>query len=549
MHHADLATVRHYHRLSKHLPERYAPGPGQLDWANQPDPFRRFAGSQLIELPFAQHGGIRYQQLYQPATPPATLDRAALGALLELGLGLSAWKEFEGNRWPLRNNPSSGNLHPTEGYVVLLQAIDEELQPGVYHYAPREHALERRASFGTTGLAALQALYPEVPALLGLSSIHWREAWKYGERAFRYCQHDAGHAAAALAFAARVASWPLHLVAGASDNAIAALLGLDRDDDFGTAEAEHPDLLLALCKDPAALPSRFDVVAVRGVIRDAEWHGRANHLSDSHVDWHALEQAAEATSGAQGWPTAALPAPATIDDGADPDAVMTIRLRRSAVGMDGSSPMPLAAFRQLLARLMPAAAAPWTALPLPPAVSLLLFVHHVEGLAPGLYLLPRGADHAQQLQDAIDSPHLRWQRVADFEPALVCLSSNTDWREAAQMLSCQQEIAADGAFAVAMLADFERSLSRHGATAYRQLFWECGLIGQILYLEAEAAGLSGTGIGCYYDDLVHRVIGLDIDAEQWQSLYHFTIGGREEDRRLRTIPAYAHLRRPFNPTS
>ena len=548
MHHADLATVRHYHRLSKHLPERYAPGPGQLDWANQPDPFRRFAGSPQIALPFAQHGGIRYQQLYRPATPPAALDRAALGAMLELGLGLSAWKELEGKRWPLRNNPSSGNLHPTEGYVLLLQAIDDELQPGVYHYAPREHALERRASFGPTGLAALQALFPAVPALLGLSSIHWREAWKYGERAFRYCQHDVGHAAAALAFAARVANWPLHLLAGASDNAIAALLGLDRDDDFGNAEAEHPDLLLALCSDPAALPARFDVVAARGSIRDAEWYGRANRLSDSHVDWHALEQVAEATSGAQGWPTVTLPAAAAIDDGANPDAVMTIRLRRSAVGMDGSSRMSQAAFTQLLARLMPAAAAPWTVLPLQPAISLLLFVHHVEDLAPGLYLLARGADHAQQLQDAIDSPHLRWQRVPGYRQPLYCLSDNTDWREAAKMLSCQQDIAADGALAVAMLADFGRSLNQLGAAGYRRLLWECGLLGQILYLQAEAAGLSGTGIGCYYDDLVHRITGLDIDAEQWQSLYHFTIGGREEDRRLRTLAAYAHLQRPHNPT-
>ena len=34
--------------------------------------------------------------------------------------------------------------------------------------------------------------------LVALTSIHWREAWKYGERAFRYCQHDLGHAIAAV---------------------------------------------------------------------------------------------------------------------------------------------------------------------------------------------------------------------------------------------------------------------------------------------------------------------------------------------------------------
>jgi hypothetical protein len=30
----------------------------------------------------------------------------------------------------------------------------------------------------------------------------------------------------------------------------------------------------------------------------------------------------------------------------------------------------------------------------------------------------------------------------------------------------------------------------------------------MLYLEAEAAGVRGTGIGCFYDDPVHDVLGL-----------------------------------------
>ena len=47
------------------------------------------------------------------------LGRASLGAFFELALGLTAWKEHGGARWALRANPSSGNLHPTEGYVLV----------------------------------------------------------------------------------------------------------------------------------------------------------------------------------------------------------------------------------------------------------------------------------------------------------------------------------------------------------------------------------------------------------------------------------------------
>ena len=40
--------VFHYHDQTKHDYYRYAASLGYLDWKNQPDPFRRFTGSQLI---------------------------------------------------------------------------------------------------------------------------------------------------------------------------------------------------------------------------------------------------------------------------------------------------------------------------------------------------------------------------------------------------------------------------------------------------------------------------------------------------------------------
>ena len=47
----SLATVLAYHQRTKHHLQRYAAGPGALDWKNQPDPFRSFAGSPRRELP------------------------------------------------------------------------------------------------------------------------------------------------------------------------------------------------------------------------------------------------------------------------------------------------------------------------------------------------------------------------------------------------------------------------------------------------------------------------------------------------------------------
>jgi hypothetical protein len=92
-----------------------------------------------------------------------------------------------------------------------------------------------------------------------------------------------------------------------------------------------------------------------------------------------------------------------------------------------------------------------------------------------------------------------------------------------------------------MLAEFEGRLRGAGAWCYPRLFWETGLIGQVLYLEAEAAGVRATGIGCFFDDAVHEILAIkDLSL---QSLYHFTIGGPVEDQRLLTLPPYGHLKR------
>jgi len=128
-----------------------------------------------------------------------------------------------------------------------------------------------------------------------------------------------------------------------------------------------------------------------------------------------------------------------------------------------------------------------------------------------------------------------WDR-ADEQLPLVRLS-NGDARALAARLSCDQDIAADGFFSLAMVADFDAGLREFGPSFYRQLFWETGAIGQVLYLEAEAAGARATGIGCFYDDPVHDVLGIREHA--FQSLYHFTVGRHVDDPRLTTEPGYS----------
>lgn len=518
-----------YHQRTKHQFNAYARGPDSLDWDDQPDPFRRFTGCDVIPLPAPGTELVcRFQDLDRPASlTPQPLSMATIGLLLELSFGLSAWKQYGTERWALRCNPSSGNLHPTEAYLICTDAV--LLPAGVYHYVSHDHALERRCRFNAN--AESYEVY------VGLSSIHWREAWKYGERAFRYCQHDIGHALAALSYAAACLGWSVELLSEVADADLGKCLGLDRHNDFIDLEHETPDLLCRLHVNPV-VASPFDAENLTRALRGAEWHGRAARLSPNHANrWPIIEDIAarlqKPATPAERW----TPEYSELPDGRhNPIASQLIRRRRSAQHFNANAaPLPLADFYRILAALLPNAKPPFTAWNWAPQVHLLLFVHRIEGLEPGLYVMPREASVLNELKTACAKDY-EWLRV-DAPCALYRLTSS-DVRQAAKTLSCHQGIASDSAFSLGMLARFADNIERE-AWCYRRLFWECGLLGQILYLEAEAAGVRGTGIGCFFDDAVHGVLGLR--DNHWQSLYHFTVGAPLEDRRLQTLLAYAHL--------
>jgi hypothetical protein len=222
-------------------------------------------------------------------------------------------------------------------------------------------------------------------------------------------------------------------------------------------------------------------------------------------------------------------------------AAAVIKQRRSAQEFDGVTSIHAQDFYRMLDMTLPrAGVTPWDAIDWAPRMHLALFVHRVDGLAPGIYLLPR-SQHIEAHMRAELSPEFRWVRPEGCPAHLPLYRVLTvDARQAAKALSCHQDIAADGAFSLGMLAEFERSLV-DTPWMYRRLFWEAGMIGQVLYLEAEAAGVRGTGIGCFFDDGVHEVLGI---RGRWlQSLYHFTVGGALTDTRLQTLPPYAHLQR------
>lgn len=571
-----LHRVIHYHVQTKHHFNRYARSLGFLDWSNQPDPFRRFEGAQLISLPLLKPDeeplSPAYEAIYeQGGVSSQPVNLRTLSRFFEFALALSAWKKAGESEWALRSNPSSGNLHPTEGYVVLHQSNGLDLKPGLYHYAPKEHGLECRAEFSGDLGERLLGPFPPGSFLFGLTSIHWREAWKYGERAFRYCNHDVGHAIGTARIAAATLGWNMALLDGVDQDTVSALLGTDRNEDFEEAELEHPDCLAVVWPGDAmrqelnvsrsegnSLPLILDMGIVKE-LAGVTWHGKANRLSRDHgVHWDIIDEVAEASWKTQTdklvivLPTKSFRSSETLHVSRATNEVglssgYIIRRRRSAVAFDGKTSISSPTFFHMLQRVMPCAEhaqlerpVPWDVWPYDPTIHLMIFVHRVEGLLPGLYVLVRDISKLAFLQRAMN-PELTWTIVPgcpDGLPLYWLLEG--DATKLAVQVSCHQDIAGDSAFSFGMLAEFEKTLRERGAWWYPRMFWEAGLLGQVLYLEAEAAGVRATGIGCFFDDPVHEIVGIQSLAVQ--SLYHFTIGGPVEDPRLRTLPPYHHLK-------
>lgn len=538
-----LSQVFAYHEATKHHLHRYARGPGGLDWANQPDPFRRYAGAPVLKLDHLPPEELLLFELpfVEGHVPPQPLSRTTVSQLFYDSLALSALKQVGDVRWSLRVNPSSGNLHPTEGYLICGPIAGFCERPMVCHYAPREHGLERRVEFVLETWEALTDSLPDNAIFVGLTSIHWREAWKYGERAFRYCQHDVGHAIATVTLAAAGLGWKATLLDDLSTKSLASLLGVF---DPKQAEPEQPECLLAVYPqgrhcDVQALPEE-----VMRTFRSFSWEGRPNQLSPEHVDWPIIDQVTvvtrkPATHQLYGTVT---PVGKPLEVGSAPISFRKmIHQRRSCLALDGQTGITQAALYQILRKTIPGPGRiPLNALPWRPMIHFGLFIHRVQDVDPGLYVLVRDPLKREVLKEAMKK-EFAWEKPPGCPKELELHRLLTgDARELAQQIACHQAIAADGCFSLGMIAEFEEPLKRYGPGFYPRLFWEAGVIGQVLYLEAEAFGIRSTGIGCFFDDPMHKVLGLT--DRRFQDLYHFTMGGPVEDKRLTTLPAYPSTR-------
>jgi SagB-type dehydrogenase family enzyme len=513
-------TVFTYHQETKHHSYKYAKSLGYMDWANQPNPFRFYEDAPRITLPLVSADTeIEAQYLFTKKDQSSYLSVGTLAYFLELSIGLSAWKGTAEDKWSLRMNPSSGNLHPTEVYLILPSIGGYPC--GVYHYSPYLHALELLRECDTKMAQKIEA---QNGFAVVLTTIIWREAWKYGERCFRYCNHDVGHALGTLKSSANMQGWSTEQLA-LSDIKLEEILGFDAVL-FTKEEDEIAESLIWI--GDTCNPKLFDAFTA------SELKYRPNTLSSKHQPWPILQEVAKATAN-EGLFLSTPSSRRHTTLTSVFNAPKIVRKRRSAQSFNPyATAMTKRNFEAILQTTIENNYFEFASLL--DALHLSVFVHNVEEMRSGLYLLVRNENHVSSLKASMKSV-LLWEKVEGDLP--LYFLAGGDVKAIAQRISCNQEIAKDSHFSLGMIAEFKTHIEKN-PVAYKHLFWESGLIGQALYFSAESKGYKGTGIGCFLDDEMHNVLG--IEDMKWQDIYHFTVGEAIVDMRLQSSPAYDHLK-------
>ncbi|WP_295023137.1 SagB/ThcOx family dehydrogenase [Sulfurimonas sp.] len=513
----NLQTLFFYHEDTKHSQQKYARSVGYMDWATQPDPFRSYNGAKNIVLPLALENTTPPYHLLDSDLPCTPLVRESLSQLLQFSMGIAVWKVSGESSWALRCNASSGNLQPTEAYVILPPVLEEQNSKStIFHYTPKNHGLDILAEFETSFWDEL----PDGSFLVGLSSISWREVWKYGERAFRYTNLDAGHAMQALTISAKMLGWKLTRLDNICDKDLNYLLGLKQENRF--FESEIADMLLVVSTENVSSSLSIESLLENLPLR---YDGIANKLSSKMQEWEIIPKVENATSVMQA-PQKSVQQSKVLREPTMESKAVIINRRSVHVMEAETSLITKKQFHTILKSVYGSLDGKEN------SAHLVLFVHRVEEYKEGLYILVRNSADKEALKEHT-YPSFKWQ---ESELKNLFLLEERDLRASSKAVSCSQEIASDGAFSLGMLCSFSDQLQAHGTHRYKELHWECGAIGQQLYLEATSIGLKGTGIGCFLDDLVHNMLGLR--DNRFQTLYHFTVGRGYTDSRIQTRVAY-----------
>ncbi|HEX9888143.1 MAG TPA: SagB family peptide dehydrogenase [Nitriliruptorales bacterium] len=471
------SLARAFHDATKQTWRSVRSSRHELDWEQQPVPFKLYPDLEPIPLPhdLAESDWPALDALsgIEPPNAPHAHDHW-LPWLLFYAAGITRRRDVGGSMVSFRAASSAGALYPIEVYVVCGD-LGEDLPAGVYHFQPYDFALVRLREGDHRAVLARASVHDEVgrvPVCLVLTGVPWRTTWKYEERGYRHVWWDAGTITSHVLTLAAARHLPARALVGFMDEGVAHLVGADLTDELPLVvlPVGPPGATAAV---PSAMPPRLSHRHLRlgpeggGDPRFIKTHRTGEFENAASVKaWRGQARGLRREVAMTIHSPPALPLFDTTEE---------VVLRRCSVRRFGDDRLRAVELTWPLA----VASRPVEGDLTGQGDTLLrhhVIVHGVGDVPPGAYRwTPDGLDLL---------------RPGSFrgESATLCL---------------EQQAGGDGAFTVFHCADLDAILDAAGARAYRVANLEAGIASGRLQLAAHTLALGATAL-TYYDDDVSR---------------------------------------------
>ncbi|MCI0713078.1 MAG: SagB/ThcOx family dehydrogenase [Chloroflexi bacterium] len=475
---ARSEAVLDYHGATNHT--------NPLIWREFSRYFKHYDTENVIALPET------WDETRDELAPPDSLNLTKLSYFLKFSSGITKVLYRQDNsEIYFRAAACTGALYHIELYVVCGDM--EGLGAGIYHYAVDHHALEQlqRGDFRQVVVDACGS-HPDLArsqAIVIYTDMFWRNAIKYGDRAYRHAFWDGGTILANSLALAQEMNENAGLHVGFVDATVNDLLNLN------TAE-EGIIAVIGMGTTDDALPNPPALQPVPDVIDTFEFEDRVypaivsiHHATslagrEDVIDWQqvtlpesSVDQAGELIA---------------VDDYDDADfrdiPLDEIIKRRGSTREFTLDSITFSQLSNLLYYISRDINADYRQ----SVNDIYLIINHIDELVPGSYFHHR------------DTHELELLEAGDF-------------REAGQELGLYQQLAHDASVNIFMLADLDLILDHYGNRGYRMAQLDAGIRLGRVYLSAYAQGFGATGL-TFYDRAVAEFFAPHASGKQTMTM-------------------------------
>lgn len=515
------SIAQHYHERTKYDPETIAAKNKGLDWEKQPLPYKEYKVGANVDL----KPDLKEEPQAFTHEPSRTWQR--LSRLLFCSYGLTARiPTVMGSPVYLRAAPSAGGLYPAE--VYLISRGTPGLPAGLYNYQCLTHSLVhfwdsevwsvlQDACFGHPVLGSTDIA-------IVITSVFYRSAWRYEDRAYRRIFLDTGHLLGNIELASALTNYRPHLIGGFADEVLNNLLYLDSEQEGAIAVIPLADQLNPaqhLPPAPTVLPSTTQLNYPD--IPDGELLGYLHHATEIRKieNWNIATEKLDI-----------FQKEGQLEDKYNFPFCTKVSTLSRPVNWGGatSKDLPLQGLENTILKRRSTRAYNGANLTLDELKALLDFTYQ-----PQNYI-------AQGLDDSPDyfvlnliETFVAVSGVTDLEEGCYYYAPKAqelrqirfkNFRRELYYLCLGQELGRDASAAIFHTADLQKAVSKVGDRAYRYLHMDAGHLGQRLNLAAIHLDLGVSGIGGFFDNQVNEVLGIPPD----EAVLYITTLGRPKQR-------------------